>query len=318
MTPAASASRLAPVDVCVTGGTGFVGREVVSQLLASGYRVRLLVRPGPGSPNRPSAAAHPAVQRFPVDLARPEAIARASEGAAAAIHLVGIISESGDQTFERVHTGITRAVVAGIQAAGVRRLIHMSALGTRPGARSRYHRTKWEAEEAVRASALDWTILRPSLIYGADDAFTNLFARMSSWSPLLPVIGGGRNRMQPVAVTEVAKAFARALEAPESVGLTLDLCGPERLPFIDILRAILAATGRRRWLLPIPWPVAIVQARLLEVVFAGLLHRPPPLNRDQLLMLQEDNVGDGTTADRLFGLHHEPLEAALRRQFRAA
>lgn len=303
------------MHTCVTGGTGFVGTEVVRQLTADGHRVRLLVRPGSPIPSPATPDLVPSVTRHPVDLADPAAVAAATTGADAVIHLVGIISEAGTQTFERVHTGLTGAVVTGAAAAGVRRFVHMSALGTRPEARSRYHRTKWEAEEAVRASGLDWTIFRPSLIYGAEDAFTNLFARLSAWSPVLPVLGGGRNLLQPVSVTEVARAFGRSANVAEAVGKTFDLCGPERLPFIDVLRAILAATGRRRALVPIPWPLATLQARLLELVFAGLLRRPPPLNRDQVLMLQEDNIGDGTPADTLFGLRHEPLRTALQRQW---
>jgi len=234
-------------------------------------------------------------------------------GCDAVIHLIGIISECGADTFERVHEGRTGEILAAGEAAGVPRWIHMSALGTRAGAPSRYHTSKWAAEEQVRSSDLQWTIFRPSLIYGPGDGFTRMFDRMARWSPCLPVMGPGTNLLQPVSVGVVAQAFVRALERPESVGRTFDLCGPDRLAFREVLRQILRAAGRRRMLVSIPLPVARLQARLLEWVFPAVLGQAPPLNTQQLLMLQEDNVGDGTEADHAFGLHHEPFEQGLRR-----
>lgn len=299
------------MNVVVTGGTGFVGREVVRQLVEAGHRPLLLVRD----------PAHPRVQEL-VRRWRVECLRGAlpAEGqpldlgpADAVIHLVGIISEIGRQTFDRLHREATRSMLEAARRAGISRFVHMSALGTRPQAASRYHQTKWEAEELVRASGLAWTIFRPSLIYGPEDEFVNLFARMARWSPVLPVMGGGRGLLQPVAVELVAKAFVRALAEPRAAGQVLDVCGGERLSFRELLGVILEVSGRRRMRLSIPWPVARMQAALLEFLWPRLLRRAPPLNRDQLLMLQEDNVGDPAPLRDLMGLQAEPLRAGIVR-----
>lgn len=226
---------------------------------------------------------------------------------------MGVISEIGEQTFQNVHTRATQNVVSAAKRAGVRRFVHMSALGTRPNAASRYHQTKWAAEEIVRSSGLDWTSFRPSLIYGPRDHFVNLFAKLAKFSLVLPVMGTGAAKMQPVAVEEVAACFVKALTERCSVRQTLDLCGPERLTLPEILRAILAVTGRRRWIVRVPMALAQIQARLLEALDPALLHRAPPLNCDQLIMLQEDNVGDARPANELFGLRHEPFAAGIAR-----
>ena len=295
------------MNVLVTGGTGFVGREVVRQLCAAGHKVRLISR----HPRRASTASQAAQPATPFALP-PEAVGgnvlepASLKGAAgncdAIVHLVGIISEIGEQTFENVHFHATQNVLAEAKRAGVKRWIHMSAIGARPDAPSRYHQTKWAAEETVRASGLDWTIFRPSIIYGPGDGFISLFARISRWSPVLPVMGNGRNLLQPVAVADVARCFVSALTEPASVGKTLDLCGPERLSFDQVLETILRVTQRRRLKLHVPMPLARLQAAVLEKLFPLVLRQAPPLNRDQLLMLREDNVGDGRAAEELFGV----------------
>jgi len=287
--------------VLVTGATGFVGREVLRQLHAVGHSVRVLAR------NTLSPSVRDLVPAFATELRsgnvlNAESLRDAAEGCEAVIHLVGIISEIGEQTFENVHLRATENLLAEARRAGARRWIQMSALGTRPDAPSRYHRTKWAAEETVRASGLDWTILRPSLIYGPEDHFVNLFARVACWSPMLPVMGNGRNKLQPVNVEDVARCFVGALTQPASIGQTVDVCGPEQFTFLEILDTILAIQGKRRFKLCIPLPIARFQAALLEKIFPALLRQAPPLNRDQLLMLQEDNVGDPQPATALFQL----------------
>ena len=147
----------------------------------------------------------------------------------AVIHLVGIISEAGDQTFENVHTRGTQNLVHAARRAGVKRLLHMSALGTRPNAVARYHQSKWAAEEIVRESGLEWTIFRPSIIYGPDDGFVNLFAKISRFSPLVPIVGNGQTKFEPVPVEAVAHAFVKGLTEPKAIGSAFDLCGPSTL-----------------------------------------------------------------------------------------
>ena len=263
------------MKVLVTGGTGFVGRQVLRHLTQAGHSVRVLVRRPESSAAR-TVAQEAGVGLVQGDVLDPVGMGRALQGMEAVVHLVGIIAEAGRQTFDAVHVKATGHVVAAARSAGVVRLVHMSALGTRPGAASRYHQTKWAAEQMVRRSGLAWTVFRPSMIYGPQDAFVNLFARMSRWSPVLPVIGPGTARMQPVTVESVARAFAGALAEPRSVGQALDLCGPQRLTLPQVLDAILAAAGRRRLKLRIPLGIARVQAMVLETVLGKWIGVRPP------------------------------------------
>jgi NADH dehydrogenase len=303
------------MKVLVTGATGFVGREVVRELHARGHSIRALVRSST-SPGTRTLIERYQVESAAGDIQQPDTLPRAMAGVDAVIHLVGIISEVGTQTFENVHQRGTENVVRATQKAGVKRFVQMSALGVRPAAVSRYHRSKWGAEEYVRASGLAHTIFRPGIIYGPDDHFVNLFATMARFSPVLPIMGNGQNLMQPIAVADVASGFVRSLETPEAIGRTFDLCGQERFTFEAILDEILRATGRKRLKLKIPMALARLQAALLKFVFGRLLRQAPPLNRDQLLMLEEDNVGDPEPARKLFGLELEPFRQGIERYLR--
>jgi len=305
------------VHVAVTGGTGFVGKAVVQTLAAQGWKPRLLLRASPTALH--SASQHPpsscrgsqGLEVRRVNFSSRDDVASACRGVDAIVHLVGIIAELGSNTFQEAHVGLTARMLQAGQDAGIRRYLHMSALGTREAARSQYHRTKWSAETLVRASGLDWTIFRPSLIYGTNGGFTAVFEQLSRFSPFLPALGGGRGLLQPIANEQVARAFAEALRTPSAIGQTYDLCGPERLEFRQILEAILASLGRRRIIVPIPFALARIQARFLEFLWPRLLRRAPPLNRDQILMLEEDNIGNGTAADTAFGLVHPSFRSGL-------
>jgi len=298
------------MKVLITGATGFVGQEVVRQLHEAGHSIRILAH------RRNSPLAQEAVSRYWAEAHRGDVLDAASlegalRGVDAVIHLVGIISEVGDSTFERVHTGGTQNMVAAAQQAGVKRFLHMSALGTRPNAASRYHQTKWTAEELVRQSGLDFTIFRPSLVYGPQDQFINLFARIIRLSPGVPLLGNPRARFQSVPVEAVAAAFARSLDKPKSIGQTYDLCGPEALTLSEIVDRIMGVLQRRRLKLRVPLGLARCQAVFLEFLFPRLLRKAPPLNRDQLLMLQEDNVGNPQPTDELFGLRPASLREGI-------
>jgi len=300
------------MKVFITGATGFVGQELVQQLQQAGHTVRLLVR------SRSSRPVQEAISRYGAEVHVGNVLEAASlegalRGMEAAIHLVGVISEVGESTFENVHTRGTQNVVAAAQAAAIRRFIQMSALGTRPNATARYHQSKWAAEELVRQSGLDYTIFRPSLIYGPRDQFVNLFARIIRLSPFVPVLGSGRARFQPVSVEAVARAFVRALREPKSIGQCYDLCGPETFTLPELLDHILLLMRKKRLKLRVPLSLARVQAAFLEFLFQRLLRKAPPLNRDQLVMLQEDNVGDARAANELFGLRHAPFRQEVAR-----
>jgi NADH dehydrogenase len=298
------------MKVFVTGSTGFVGREVVRRLRETGHATRLLVR-NPNSTGAKKTKSDYGAEFHAGDVRQPSSLEGALKGTEAVVHLVGIISEVGESTFENVHTRGTQNMVFAAQRARVKRFIHMSALGTRPGATSRYHQTKWAAEEVVRHSGLDYTIFRPSLIYGPEDQFVNLFAGLSRFSPVLPLMGSREARFQPVAVENVGRAFVGAVNEPKSIGQTYDLCGPEPLTLPEILDQILRVLGRRRLKLAVPPSLARIQAAALEWIFPHLLHRPPPLNRDQLVMLREGNVGNAQPANELFGLKHLPFREGI-------
>jgi len=288
------------MNVLVTGGTGFVGRAVLRELHRAGHGIFVLSRErNPPAQDRIEDEFSGRLRSG--NILDPQSLVEACAGVDAIIHLVGIISEAREQTYERVHTDGTRNILEAAKRSGVKRFVHMSALGTRPNAVARYHKSKWTAEELVRNSGLQWTIFRPSIIYGPGDGFVNLFAKMSRWSPIVPLIGGGRTRFAPVPVGAVASAFVQSLSNQDAIAKTFDLCRPETFTLRQIVELILHVTRRRRLKLSMPFPVARMQGRLLESLFA-LIGKAPPLNCDQVLMLQEDNVGDATTAASLFRL----------------
>jgi len=301
------------MKVFLTGGTGFVGREIARSLNASGHSVTCLVR-NPGAKAGCDLKASPGIAIVPGDVTAKNSLAGLLQGMDAVIHLVGIISEVGASTFENVHTVGTKNVVEAAREQGVRRVIFMSALGTRPNAVSRYHQTKWAAEEFVRQSGLEFTIFRPSLIYGAEDKFVNLFAKIIRLSPIVPLLGRAAARFQPVSVEAVAGAFTGALTETRAIGQTYDLTGPETFTLAEMVDQISLALHKRRLKVRVPGFIARVQALILGIIYRGLLSKAPPLNRDQLLMLEEDNVGNGRPANELFALRHPGFREGISRQ----
>lgn len=291
--------------IFVTGATGFVGRAVIPALRAHGYAVRCLVRRGSELDLRGLEA----IERVEGDVLSPAALERDMAGCDTVVHLVGIIREEPAtlSTFERIHTQGTINVLEAATATGVRRYLHMSALGARPGAQARYHRSKWAAEEAVRASPIPWTIFRPSIIYGRSDQFVNMLAAMVRRYPMVPVIGSGQQRLQPVPVEHVAEAFARAVEMETTVKQTYEVAGANAVTMVQLLDLIGAALGRPR-VRKAHVPIGLVRP------VTRLMHRLPgfPLTPDQLVMLEEDNVCDPQPFHSAFGLPPVPLAVGLR------
>ncbi len=292
--------------VFVTGATGFVGRAVIQALRAEGHVVRCLVRRG----SEPDLHGFEAIERVEGDILGPrDALEADMAGCDTVIHLVGIIREHKSRgiTFDRLHRIGTENVLAAASAAGARRYLHMSALGARANARARYHQTKWAAEEAVRASALEWTIFRPSVIYGPGDGFVSLLAGMVRRFHLVPVIGDGRQRVQPVPVEHVAAGFARAVRAATSVKQTYTVTGPDPVSMVELLGLIGATMHRRIRLVRVPMGLIRPVARVV--------HRTPsfPVTPDQLLMLEEDNTGDPASFYATFGITPLPLRQGLGR-----
>jgi len=296
--------------VTVFGGSGFIGRHVVRALLKRGWRVRAAVR-------RPDLAGHLQplglvgwVQPVQANLRYRWSVDRAVAGADAVINLVGILNEQGRQRFDAVHGFGARAVAEATRAAGITRLVHGSAIGADPESDSAYFRSKAEGEAAVFETIPDAIVTRPSIVFGPEDRFFNRFAGMARALPALPLIGGGHTRFQPVFVGDVAQAIADAVEGKVRPGAVYELGGPEVKTFRECMEMILAATDRRRLLVPLPWPLARVAGAVLQHLPGRLL------TSDQVRQLRIDNVvSEAAVRDRrtldAFGVDPTSLAAIL-------
>ena len=295
-------SEAAPGLITVFGGSGFVGSQVVQDLARRGWRIRVAVR-RPDRAWKLQTSGHVGqIQAVRCDARDPAQIEAALQGADAAINLIGILYESGSRSFEAMHVDAARNIATACAAAGVGRLVHMSALGANPESASSYARSKAAGEMAVREMKPDAVVIRPSVVFGAGDDFLNRFAAMASMSPFLPLIGGGRTRFQPVYVGDVAEAICRAVERPDAAGRTFELGGPEILTFEDILKLILAETRRSNGLIPLPFFAARGIGSLAQL--SSLVGIAPVLTRDQVTLLESDNV----VADSAEGLAELGIE----------
>lgn len=272
--------------VTVFGGSGFVGRHAVRALAAQGWRIRAAVR-------RPDLAGHlqpmgavGQIHAVQANVRFPDSVARAVEGADAVVNLVAILAKSGRQTFETVHVAGARAIAEAARAAGARSLVHVSAIGADKGAKANYARTKWAGEAAVLDRFPDAVILRPSLVFGPEDQLFNRFAALAGYSPFLPLIGGGRAKLQPVYVGNVAAAIAAALGGKARPHTVYELGGPEIVTWRQLLERTMAWSGRKRLFLRMPFWAAKLGA-LLTLPLPNSLR---PLTVDQVRLLQADNV----------------------------
>ncbi|MGJ5048030.1 complex I NDUFA9 subunit family protein [Bradyrhizobium oligotrophicum] len=270
--------------VTVFGGSGFVGRNVVRALAKRDYRIRVAVR-------RPELAGHlqplgrvGQIHAVQANLRYPDSVASAMRDSHVAINLVGILTESGAQTFDAVQAEGAATVAKAAAAAGAR-MVHVSAIGADAESASAYARAKAAGEAAVLAAVPEAVIMRPSVVFGPEDQFTNRFAGLARISPFLPLIGGGETKMQPVYVGDVASAVADAVDGKAQPGATYELGGPEVLSFREILKIILEITDRDRALLPVPFGLAKMKATFLQ--FAP---GPLKLTPDQVELLRHDNV----------------------------
>jgi len=289
---------MAGLPVLVLGGSGFVGRHIVNRLVENDWRVLVPTR---RRERAKELLLLPTVDVVEADIHDPVALTRLATDAAAVVNLVGILHESGGQTFARVHVELAKSVVAICRAVGVRRLVHMSALNADPQGPSRYLRSKGEAAAAVIASGLDWTIFEPSVIFGREDSFLNLFARLARMFPVLP-LAGADVKFAPVYVGDVAHCFARALALEATIGRRYSLCGPAVYTLRELVRYVAQTTGAPRPIVPLSPGLAKLQATVLE-------HMPGTLmTRDNLASMAKDSVC-GAAFPAEFGIAPTALEA---------
>jgi NADH dehydrogenase len=270
--------------VTVFGGSGFIGRYIVARLADRGWTIRVAVRhPRDANFLRPLGNVG---QIVPLRArVQNEAEVRAAvAGADAVVNLVGILAPSGKQTFQAVQAEGPGLIARAAAAEGVTQLVHVSAIGADADSPSEYARSKAAGEQAVRAAFPQATVLRPSIVFGPEDDFFNRFAVMARLAPALPLIGGGHTRFQPVYVGDVADAAMAALEREDAPGKTYELGGPHVYSFKELMRLLLKTIRRKRFLVPLPWTVAHAQGAVLEVL------PKPPLTRDQVKLLERDNV----------------------------
>jgi NADH dehydrogenase len=284
------------VNVCVFGGTGFLGRRVVRRLASEGATLRVAVR----SPHRAQSVLDPdRVQVLRADVRDPASVAAAVAGSDAVVNAVSAYVEKAGVSFESVHVQGARTVAQEAFAAGVARLVLVSGIGADPDSASSYIRARGRGELAARQAFAGATVVRPGAMFGPGDALFGALADIVRLSPVVPLIGGGRTRVQPVYVEDVAEAIARVLAERGSAGQTYELAGPGAYTLRELVSFVLRLVGKRRLLVPVPFAVAEIQARLFELLPS------PPLTTSQVDLLRMDNLASGD----LPGLHELGIRA---------
>ena len=299
-----------PGLVTVFGASGFLGRYVVRALTARGWRVRAAVRNPHTSHELKVIGDVGQVQLMQANLRFPQSVARAVDGADAVINLIGVLFESGRQTFEALLEIGPDTIGEACAAAGITNIAHVSALGVSPNSESEYSRTKYAGEMALRSHVATADIMRPSIIFGPEDEFFNRFAGLTSFAPALPLLGGGKTKLQPVFVEDVASAVAISVTRG-STGKTYELGGPQSYKFKTLMEFILQTIGKKRLLAPVPWFGANIMGFMGELSGA-LPFVKPFLTRDQVQNLRADNVvSDDALGFEAFGIRPATIESIV-------
>lgn len=289
-----------PMTVAVVGATGFVGRHVVPHLAAAGHRVFAISRRGGRRDGWTDL-----VEARAADVDTGVGLEGALEGAEAVVHLVAIARETGGRRFEETNVRGTGRVVAAAEHAGVRRIVHLSALGVIDDPKLAYLHSKWRGEQLVRESALEWVVLRPSLLFGRGDGFFNLVkTTLRWWSPgIVAIPGTGDARFQPLAVADLAIAVEKSLTGPEHAGQVYELGGPEHLTYREIVEEVMSVTGMRRLKLGMPIPLLSALTAVTDRVLPIF-----PVSHDQVSSLQRPNFTELDAFERAFGTSPRPLD----------
>ena len=298
--------------VLVTGASGFVGSHVIPELLGGGHRVVALVRtPKAGEVvmRRLPAGSRAGVELRTGDVLDSATLPAALAGVDAVVHLVAIPRDwNGGKDLLKVNLGGTQNVLAAMQAAGVRRLVHLGALGVQDRSNLHYAASKARAEQAVRESGLEWTVLKPSLLFGPRDGFFNIVADLVRIpAPLVPVPGDGKSRFQPLHIADLALCVRLSVERPDTVGHAYELGGPRTWTYREITQEVAKALGKRRVIVPMPVPLIGLVAATSEALHLRFF----PVATDQLRQLALDNVGPLDGVHRAFGFVPRKMEGEL-------
>lgn len=291
------------MQVFLTGGAGFVGSHLLLKLKEYGHNVKVLTR----RETMRSEIYQRGGEAVIGDIKEPDPWENQLEGCEAIVNLIGIIKETSSETFDESHHLATAQLISLAKKKGIPKFLQMSALGTRESASSRYYQSKFKAEEVLKASGLNYIIYRPSIIFGPRDGFINLLADMIRRAPVVPVIGDGEYKMQPVSVHNVAECFVRGLEKEEVLNQTFEIGGPGVLTYNRLLDEIMDALGVDKSKIHLPEAVMKPMASLMELVLTN-----PLITREQMTMLLEDNVCDSSRAVEAFGLNLIPLSLGIR------
>ncbi len=292
--------------ITLFGGSGFLGRYLVRHLARQGHVLRIAVRhPERANFLKPLGDVGQ-ITPVPASVQHEESVRQAVQGADAVVNFVGILYERGQRSFQAVHVEGAKRVAAAAKEAGAEALVHVSAIGADAGAPARYAKSKAAGETAVLSAFPKATIVRPSIVIGPEDDFFNRFAAMTRLSPALPLVGGGTTKFQPVYVGDVATVIAKTLLEPGHAGKTYELGGPQVFSFKQLMELLLTEIARSRMLVTLPSSLAAFQARFLELLPV------PPLTRDQVLLLKQDNVvnKEALGFDAL-GIQPQAIEAVL-------
>ena len=298
--------------VTVFGGSGFVGRYVVRALATDGWRIRVAMRRPHLAPELRVMGDVGQIELMQANIRFPDSVGRTLEGAAAVVNLVGVLYEAGRQDFEALHTAAAKSLAEQAAGVGVERFVQVSAIGADASSPSKYAQTKARGEQAVRTALPQASVVRPSIVFGPEDDFFNRFSAMANLSPVLPLIGGGTTRFQPVYAGDVGAAIAAALRDPLTAGRTFELGGPGVYTFRELMELMLRETRHRRALVPVPIPLARIMGQSGDLQAKLLPFLAPQITTDQVAMLQRDNVADpGLPGLEALGVAPTALEAVL-------
>jgi NADH dehydrogenase len=286
--------------ILVTGGSGFIGRRLVSRLVDSGREARVLAR-GQRRADLPSA-----VETAQGNVVRGDGLPEAMNGVRKIVHLVAIIREAGDQTFEAVIWRGTERTLEAAKVAAVKKFVYVSAIGAQDNPTYPYLHAKWQAERAVMRSGLNYTILRPSIVFGEGDEFINALAGLVRYNPVVPVAGDGKAKFQPIWVEDLVTCIVACLDEGAHDGQTLEVGGPEHLTYDEILDAVKETLGKSRAKVHVPLAVMRPVAQVMEWVLPR-----PPVTREQLKMLALDNITDTGSVISNFGIQPRRLADSL-------